>query len=168
MVLIRSATQDDVAALAAMNVFVHQLHAEAEPWFFKQTGPEFLAARAQAFGVALTNADNTIWVAEVGGSKLVGYLWASRRDNAESAELFACQRLWINHISVHPDYCRQGIGEALMGAAKALAKQRGANLSLSVHAFNLRAQQFFAKQGFAPLIHTMWLSNSREAVSHEP
>ncbi|MCW1966611.1 MAG: GNAT family N-acetyltransferase [Anaerolineae bacterium] len=162
MVLVQPATQNDVPALAALNAHVHQLHAEAEPWFFKPpVGTDYFAAREQDFRAMLTDSAQTIWVARIAkADAVIGYLWAQRRDSFESAELFACKRLYINHISVHPDYFRQGVGEALMAAAKALARQQGANMALGVHAFNTRAQRFFAKQGFAPLIHTMWLANS--------
>ena len=162
--LIRPATQDDVTALAALNAHVQALHAKAEPWFFKPpVGADYAAAREREFSSVLLDSGQSIFVAEapktdvLATAGVIGYLWAQRHDSSESAELFACKRLYINHISVHPDYFGQGVGEALMAAAKALAKQQGANMALGVHAFNTRAQRFFAKQGFVPLIHTMWL-----------
>lgn len=57
----------------------------------------------------------------------------------------------IDMLFVHPDFRRQGVGKALLGAAGRHADRQGAeHLASAVPAQNRDANRFFARLGFAP------------------
>jgi ribosomal-protein-alanine N-acetyltransferase len=78
--------------------------------------------------------------------------WVAESDGRIAAMLV----LWliideahIATIATHPDFRRQGIGEALMLAALVAAREEGAKRSfLEVRAGNLGAQALYRKYGF--------------------
>ena len=120
--ILRPATAEDAAAIAvvhrtAMRVslpFLPELHTAAED--FAYFSERFLPG-------------NTIWVAERDG-KVVGYIGFDPD--------------WINHLFVHPDAQRQGLGPQLL--AKAL--EDGRTRRLWTFQQNTRARRFYEARGF--------------------
>lgn len=55
----------------------------------------------------------------------------------------------IYHLAVHPEYRRQGLGEALLEQALKVLRQRGApRVDLTTYVYNERAQAFYRKYGW--------------------
>ena len=60
--------------------------------------------------------------------------------------------LHVHEMGVCPAHRRQGVGRALLGAARALAAEHGADgMSLDVYAFNDEARALYEREGFVPV-----------------
>lgn len=152
---IRRATADDAPAVSALNVFVHQLHADAIPEFFKppsaHTFPPAMVLEL------LEKSDTVIFLAEYEG-RPIGYLYADLTPAMETSSTYKLERAYIHHVAVDPAYENHGVGTALVDAIKQLAHDQGINvLALSAWTFNERALRFFRRQGFEPYNYRMWL-----------
>jgi GNAT superfamily N-acetyltransferase len=59
-------------------------------------------------------------------------------------------RAWVEDLAVHPDHRSQGIGKALLDAAKAWARERGAtHLELDSAEARTDAHRFYEREGAA-------------------
>jgi GNAT superfamily N-acetyltransferase len=99
------------------------------PEFQKQKGHFFY--EDQWYFRELILPQNDVWVAEDGTGRPVAFL--AIRDDL------------IDHLYVHPDHWRQGIGEQLIHFARRLSPQR---LWLYTLQINLNARAFYEKNGF--------------------
>lgn len=80
------------------------------------------------------------WLVALEGTLVVGYV-GSQTVMGETDMM---------NIAVHPDFRRQGIGEALINALVSDLKQRGSRcLTLEVRASNSAAQSLYEKLGFS-------------------
>lgn len=80
------------------------------------------------------------WLVALEGSTVAGYV-GSQTVMGETDMM---------NIAVHPDFRRQGIGEALVNALVSDLKQRGSRcLTLEVRASNSAAQSLYEKLGFS-------------------
>jgi len=151
---VRLATQVDAAVISALNADVQQLHAGAEPGFFKPPSDStFPAALVKSL---MANPDTRFCLAFV-DSKPAGYLYATIRRRADTPMTYPTTWVYVEQISVSPAFQHMGCGEALMDAAKAWAREEGiSTVALDTWAFNTQAQRFFAKQGFVPFNIRMW------------
>ncbi|MDQ6941901.1 MAG: GNAT family N-acetyltransferase [Candidatus Eremiobacteraeota bacterium] len=86
-------------------------------------------------------------------------VWVAER-NGELAGLCAFREGWIDHLYVHPEHLRTGIGAAL------LRKAKDANDHLQLWAFqrNANARAFYESQGFV-LVKT---TDGQDNEEHEP
>jgi GNAT superfamily N-acetyltransferase len=66
---------------------------------------------------------------------------------------------WVNHLYVHPDRARRGIGTALLQ----LAKSRTGPLQLWTFQANRPAREFYARHGFAEVEFTDGATNMERA-----
>ena len=81
----------------------------------------------------------SLWLVAMEGDTLVGYV-GSQTVIDESD---------VMNIAVHPDYRRQGIAEALVGALEKALRQRGSRaLTLEVRDSNVPAITLYDKLGF--------------------
>jgi ribosomal protein S18 acetylase RimI-like enzyme len=134
-VSIRRAVEADLGALAglfdAYRVFYEQ---ESDP----AAAERFLRDRFH-------HQDSTIFVATRTGSEIVGFVQLY-----PSFSSVSMRRIFIlNDLFVAPSARRTGVGEALIEAAAAHARESGAvRLSLSTAVDNLNAQQLYDKTGF--------------------
>jgi ribosomal protein S18 acetylase RimI-like enzyme len=154
MVLIRKATHDDMAVLAALNRDVQQLHVEAMPDIYKPVNEmEFIVDDFE--NRVLSNPDGWVFLAEIDG-EAVGYVYVFREQRPESPYTYARDYLTIDQISVKPVYQGMGAGRALVEAVSDLARSEQVNhLRLSVMAFNTAAVGFYANLGFEMYSHRM-------------
>jgi diamine N-acetyltransferase len=144
---IRTAAQKDIPLLAQLNRAVHQIHTDAHPELFKPVSP--LDPALLAFYQQMIDDPNTIiYIVEVDGAA-AGYIIARMMYRLENVFSYALRAIYIDQISVNPEYRKQGCGEALIHAVFALAKKENVSrVFLDVCDFNENAQKFFARMGF--------------------
>ena len=146
-VTIRAATRDDVDPLASLRPAVHDQHVMAHPEFFKPVTRAAARADAETW-LQQENAHVHIAVAD---GEAVGYLLAYLYVRPEGGLVRARRTLHIDQIAVLESQRGRGCGTALLGAARALARELGVDaIDLEVWDFNERARRFFIGQGFAP------------------
>jgi ribosomal protein S18 acetylase RimI-like enzyme len=159
---IRLATLEDAPLLAALNGYVQALHHEAYPELFKPpaANDEIIAY----FGEQLEEPENDFFLAEI-EAEPAGYLWARFVHQPPNPFMHAIDHFVVEHIAVVPRWRRRGVGHALLDAAREGALERDLHLlTLSVWAFNARAQSVFARAGYEPYTIRMW----REAAGKPP
>jgi len=160
-VCVRRATLADAARISKLHSALQAFHAAAHPSFFKP--PSVYTFPPATVRDLLAQPSDVVFLAEIDGVA-VGYLYADTMPAQETAMTYRLERMWIHHIGVAPGFQRQGVGKALIDAAKTHAHSQGiATLALSVWAFNQTAIRFFTAQGFAIYNHRMWLQLSAEA-----
>jgi ribosomal protein S18 acetylase RimI-like enzyme len=152
---IRRATPEDAHVLAALNLDVQQIHVEALPHLFKQPATEAFSASFMA--ERLADPSSYFFIAHVDGWD-VGYVSARVVHQPENAFMQARTYLYIDQISVRPDYQGQGYGQRLIQEVRALARREGIDtIALDVWSFNEKARTFFAEQGFVTFNERMWI-----------
>ena len=127
---IRTATTDDVPALAAL--IARSARALSTAYYRAE---QVEGALAGAFGVdSQLIADGTYYVVEVGSRVVVGGGWSYRRTlfggdahaNRDEGTLDpAADAAKIRAFFIDPDYARRGIGRALLAHCEAAAHARG-------------------------------------------
>lgn len=144
-IAIRRARDDDVALLRELNREVQALHAAAEPRQFKP-----VVADLAPFAAMVSDPEAYLFIAEVAGEP-AGYCYNKVLRRPDNPFTYAATVVYVDQIAVRSGYWRHGVGAALIGRARELAAELGADrVALDVWAFNERAQGFFAAQGFAP------------------
>lgn len=143
---IRRATPEDAATVARLNAHVQGWHAAHYPEaFFPAPDPAELAAH---FAARLAEPGVLCFLA---GDPAQGYALCSRQDRPLTVFSPPVCRLMVDHIAVVPGARRQGIGRALLAAARDLARGIGADeILLDTWEANTAAHAFFRAQGFAP------------------
>lgn len=144
--MIRRATAQDVAALVRLNAHLQAWHATHYPdSFFPDPDPAALAAW---FAERLADPACTAFLA---GEPAAGYGLCSLQTRAASPFSPGYRRLMIDQIAVAPEARRQGLGRALLDAARQLARDLGAEeILLDTWEGNTEAHAFFRANGFAP------------------
>ena len=118
----------------------------AYEWLFAPPGyrppswdPERAAERLEE---AIAAAESTVFVAEEDG-ELTGLCSAY----LELLSVRYGQRCWVEDLTVHPEHRSQGIGGALLDAAEAWARERGAtHLELDTGLARTDAQRFYERR----------------------
>lgn len=152
---IRRATKADLKSITALNVHVQRVHAEALPDLFKIPARQDFSAGFIA--QRLADPDSYFFVGSLDGED-IGYVYARLVNQPENEYQYAMRYIYIDQISVMPDYQRHGFGERLIQRVKELAAEKGIEvIALDVWAFNTKAQDFFARQGFITFNQRMWL-----------
>jgi GNAT superfamily N-acetyltransferase len=116
-------------------------------WLFAPPGTKPDVWDPKRAAVALRNAieshDAAVLVAESDGS-LVGFLTAYQ----DILSVRFGYRAWVEDFAVHPDRRSEGIGKALLDAAKAWARERGAtHLELDSGEPRKDAHRFYEREG---------------------
>jgi ribosomal protein S18 acetylase RimI-like enzyme len=144
---IRAATTTDVPALCDLMQQAQDLHASAQPEFFK---PHLDAGPTSTFFTdLLANGRNLVLVAEERGA-VIGYLWCEEQVRDELFYRQPGHGAYLHQISVDRKHRGGGVGTALVDQATAEMKRRGATtMGVDFWSFNERARAFFAKLGFA-------------------
>lgn len=144
--LIRSASQADLGALARLNEAVQRVHIQLEPKLFRS---DFQRHEVEAFFQhVLRDPDSTVLLAEHDG--VIGYVWAEHQRRPATAFSPNRERLYVHHISVSEAARRKGVGSALLGAVERLASKAGVSrIVLDAWASNDSAIQFFSSEGYS-------------------
>jgi ribosomal protein S18 acetylase RimI-like enzyme len=143
---LRRATPEDAATVARLNAHVQSWHAAHYPdHFFPQIDPEALTDH---FRQTLEDPAVTCFLV---GDPAQGYALCSVTERPLSLFSPPIRRVIVDHIAVAPDARRQGLGAALLAAARALAREKdAAEVMLDTWEANHDAHAFFAANGFAP------------------
>ena len=116
-------------------------------WLFAPPGHLPSAWDERRAAVALRHAmgshDAAVIVAEEEGGELVGFCTAYQ----DIHSVRFGYRAWVEDLAVHPDLRSQGIGKALLDAAKAWARERGAtHLELDSAEARTDAHRFYERE----------------------
>ena len=148
MIEVRTATRDDVEALAAIWPAVHDKHVRANSWYHKPLAPG--GARRLAEGL-FEREGMHVFLATLDGAP-VGFVAAILGERPERDATYARRVVFVDTIAVKESAQGHGCGKALIDAAVALARQNAAtSVELEVWDFNDQARGFFAAQGFGPM-----------------
>ncbi len=152
---IRMATVADAATISALNADVQAVHAAALPWLFKVPSADTFPPAAAA--AMLAKDDVLVYVAYL-GDEPVGYAYAQVRRHPETSLQYAFDEIYLHHLSVRPGRRGHGVGDALLGAVRQAANDRGIRqVALDVWSFNERARAFFHRHGFEAYNERLWL-----------
>jgi ribosomal protein S18 acetylase RimI-like enzyme len=154
MIEIRRATNKDAQTLSALNVHVQEIHADAYPKLFKQpSSPSFAVPFMQR---QLIDPFNLFYIASLEDVD-IGYIFARIVERPENLMMYAWKYIYIEHISITPQYQRKGYGQQLLEEVTRYAKGQGIEtIALDVWGFNQQSQSFFEKNGFEPYNHKLW------------
>ena len=148
------ATRDEISDIVFLNSFVQRIHAEQYPDVFKSLGNH--KEITQFFESILAKEQNCVLLAYSKNTP-VGYLWATFEQKPENPFKHKQKQVYIHQISVHDQYRRQGVGQALFRELERLAKENGiSHFALDSWAFNKKAHRFFKKLGFVTYNINMW------------
>lgn len=143
----RRAIVDDYPAVAALVAEADALHAELLPRYFRR-GTRPFRTRAE-FTRLVAALDEVLLVVDGAGGTACGMLHAQLYDTPPGQTLVPRRRAHIDNLVVTARERRAGHGRALVEAAAAWAKAKGAGeLLLTVWAGNEAAEQFYERLGF--------------------
>jgi GNAT superfamily N-acetyltransferase len=117
-------------------------------WLFAPPGSHPPAWDERRAAVALREAieshDSVVLVAEAEGGALVGFVTGYQ----DLHSVRFGYRAWVEDLAVDPDHRSQGVGKALLDAAKGWAKERGAtHLELDSADARVDAHRFYEREG---------------------
>jgi GNAT superfamily N-acetyltransferase len=140
--------------LAELNRDVQQIHVDALPNIYKQV--DDLTPVIEDFNQRILSQPNWFtYIVEVDG-EAVGYACAEVRRRPEHAYHHAHEYVYLDQISVRPEYRGSGCGRLLMDAVFDLARSTGVSrVALDTMAFNTGAIAFYERLGFKMYKHTM-------------
>ena len=119
-------------------------------WLFAPPGSRPGAWDERRAAVALRDAidshDACVLVGEADGGELIGICTAYQ----DIHSVRFGYRAWVEDLAVHPDHRSQGVGRALLGAARDWARERGAtHLELDSAEARADAHRFYVREGAA-------------------
>jgi len=154
MIEIRRATRQDAQNLSALNVHVQKIHADAYPQLFKQpANPSFAAAFMER---QLIDPSNVFYIASLREVD-IGYIFVRIVERPENLLMYAWKLLYIEHISINPQYQRNGYGQRLLEEITHFARENGIEtIALDIWVFNQQSQNFFKKHGFESYNYKLW------------
>jgi GNAT superfamily N-acetyltransferase len=117
-------------------------------WLFAPPGvrpPSWDERRAAvALRDAIDSHDAVVLVAESDAGELIGLCTGYQ----ELHSIRFGYRAWVEDLAVHPEHRSQGVGKALLDAAKAWARERGAtHLELDSAEARKDAHRFYEREG---------------------
>jgi len=154
---IRPAVRADFDALCALWAEVDDLHRRARPELFR--APEGPGRDPAWFERVIDWPDSEVLVAQAPDGRIDGLAVLLVRKPSASGLHASAPFVEIDNLVVAPGARRQGVGRALMEAARAWTAARGlARLELNVYEFNEAAQSFYEAERFSTLSRRMSLN----------
>jgi ribosomal protein S18 acetylase RimI-like enzyme len=146
---VRRAARSDAPAISALAQEAHAVHAAALPEVFQPSDRVVLTPDEAA---TLLRDPAQLWWVAAAGRTAVGYLQGEVQRVAASRYKRDAARLHVIAMGVTAAARGQGVGRALLAAARTEATDRGlAEVTLEVYAFNTAARALYAGEGFAPV-----------------
>lgn len=153
---IREAVPADYPALTPISDEVHGLHAAAHPHTFRPIGSGSSLPQVW-FDDLLAGDMSTILVAEIENT-IVGFVIANVFDTPPFEVLVPRRIVFVDSMVVTATQRGKGIGRALVDAAIAYGRAKGAtNLELTVWEFNRSAMAFYERLGLTTIHRAMQL-----------
>ena len=151
---IRQAISSDSLLLSSLCMDVQRLHAENHPDIFKMPQSDDFAVTF--FDEMIVDITIRIFIAEENG-RAIGYIFCKLFERPEGPFTYTNRFLQIEHIAVHPNAQRRGVGTALMNQADKLARELGVSkIQLDSWDFNTKAHTFFEGLGFKKFDYRFW------------
>ena len=151
---IRETVPADYGVLISISDEVHGLHATAHSSVFRPVGSSSSLPQAY-FDDLLAGGTSTILVADIEHTG-VGFVIANVFDAPPFEVLVPRRIVFIDSMVVTTAQRGKGIGHALVGAAIAWGRSKGAiHLELTVWEFNRSAIAFYERLGLATIHRTM-------------
>lgn len=148
---VRRASRSDLDALAALFGDLLAHHAAIEPAF--RVHADAHARLPALLALQLADPDVAIFVCEESGGP-IGF--CSVRVRRASDALVETARAEIADLAVRAEHRRRGVGRALAGAARAWARERGAErLEVRVAARNREGQAFWRALGYEDFVDVL-------------
>jgi len=145
-IMIRPAKKQDHPAVERLLRQIAQLHADLRPDVFRPASRKYDAER---YCGLLRDPDTPILVAQNEQGEVLGYAMLQVKSVDGHPVLLPRQFLYIDDLCVDEAMRGQGIGTALMEAARALARERGLErIELNVWECNEGAMKFYEQMGF--------------------
>jgi ribosomal protein S18 acetylase RimI-like enzyme len=142
----RRASPEDYEAVAALVAEADELHARLMPDYFRRPQKPF-RGRSE-YQRLLSALDEAVYVIDLEGAP-VAMVHVQLYDTPPGHSLVPRRRAHIDNLVVTARSRRQGLGSALVDAAGAWAKAKGAEeLLLTVWAGNEPAERFYERLGF--------------------
>ena len=142
----------DAEALRACIIEHQDFHGALEPSW--PEGKTIIDAYVDFLTAQCAAHDGRIMVAERGGD-VVGFICvvsSLRNDSPDDPATFA----WVHDVFVRPEHRRQGVGAALLAAAEAFVRSRGAReLRLGVLDRNEGARRLYRGLGFRDYVRVL-------------
>ena len=158
---VRMATIDDAPTLAELSRDVQQLHIDALPEVYKPVGdlsPVIDDFRSRI----LSDPEWRTYIVEIDGDP-AGYVCARVMRRPEQVYVYEHEYIYLDQISVRPEYRNTGCGRALMDAVFDMARTAGIRrVALDVMTFNTGAIMFYERLGFQMYKCTMDLELQNE------
>lgn len=152
---VRAARATDAAAIAAIALEVHRIHAEAMPGLFQPaTAGVVTAGDVKRL---LHAPGNLVIVATADEGTVIGYAHAEEQWVPAGAYKRESRRLHVHAMGVTAASRGGGAGHLLLAAVRAAAAARGCRdgVSLDVYAFNETARRFYEREGLVVLQQRM-------------
>jgi len=151
---IQRATPDDATAIARLNAFVHDLHVEAHPHYFRPTDLDELTTTFRGW---LERDDTTTFIARDEEGTPIGYMRTRFVDQPPTPFHHHRSYLELDQIAVDPAHRREGLAHAFVELARDEARSRGTDrIHLASWNFNEGAHAFFRSEGFEPRTTHFW------------
>jgi diamine N-acetyltransferase len=151
---IEQASQLDARTLAALGLRVHRLHVSHAPGFFVEPTAEQMEAEM----VRVLAQENARAFMAYREDVPVGYVLVLIHERPATPLVPARRWLYVDQISIEPEWQGNGIGRQLMQGAIDFARMGGIDeLVADVWAFNEEAQAFFKACGCRPQIERLWM-----------
>lgn len=144
---VRDAVDSDLEGISGYLIETQEIHRKAYPNIY---GP---LSKDQALGFlreSLQKPEIFVRVAVIEG-RIAGYSFFELQTFDRSTFKLPRRLFYIAQIAVDESQRRAGVGQALLEDVRTLAKTSGVDrLELEVWDFNVRARNFFSRNGFSP------------------
>jgi ribosomal protein S18 acetylase RimI-like enzyme len=142
----RRAVAEDHEAMCALVAEADELHARLMPGYFRRGSKPFRSKND--FVRLLASLDEVVYMIDHQGQP-VGMVHAQLYDTPPGQTLVPRRRAHIDNLVVTQSHRREGHGRALVEAASAWARSKGAEeILLTVWAGNATAERFYERLGF--------------------
>lgn len=163
---VRSATSEDVPAIASLTAQVQELHARSYPALFKTNVPSSdLEDAARQY---LSDASQRVLVA-VRAGVVVGYARLEVQRRAPTAIKLARAQLYIHELGVDDSVRAGGVGTALVEHIQNIARAENIiRIGVDVFVRNTEARHFYESRGFAVEREVRWLNSLDQRETDAP
>ncbi len=150
---IRRATIDDAALVASLNLAVHEVHVEARPDRFKPltVTDEFVTLVRER----LADANTYVFIGEVDGVAVACAL-IMHYERPEDAFSYGINLVYIDQMSVNPEYRSKGYGEQMMNHIFDFARSLGARRVILNVWDSTNAPSLFTSAAVSSTTSTAW------------